>query len=379
VGMRVLDLSRLMPFSYASQLLVDAGAEVVKVEAPGGEYGRGMGAVFALCNRGKRSITLDLRAGRAQDILRSIVRDFDVLLESFRPGYLTSLGLGYESLQRVNPSLVYCSATGYGATGPYADRPGHDLNYAAVAGLLSPDGEAPVMAPVPYVDMAGGLAAAFAIVTAFTGSRLTGQGRWVEVGMADVAVSFNLLSLAMSGVDPPTHDTGGPLAGYPWPALMRGECPCYGLYTAADGRIVALANVEPKFWEAFLGVLQRPDLAPHRFATGDEGARVRAEIASVIGRRSSAAWIDLFEAAEVCFAVVNSAAQVEDDPHVASRRVVRTEPDGTRALASPARFDGAASLTFAGVPDPGQHNVDVLGASGFTLLDLQAWERDGVI
>lgn len=132
-GVRILDCSRLMPFSYGTQLLAEAGATVVKVEAPGGEYGRGMSEVFALTNRGKRSITLNLRTERGRALLLELAARYDAILESFRPGFLVSLGLGYETLQTVAPGLVYCSATGYGQTGPIATRPGHDLNYAALA------------------------------------------------------------------------------------------------------------------------------------------------------------------------------------------------------------------------------------------------------
>lgn len=382
-GVRILDLSRLMPFSYATQLLVEAGAEVVKVEQPGGEYGRGMAAVFASCNRGKKSVTLDLRQAQGRELLLSLVPTAHVLLQTFRPGFLNSLGLGPEDVRANNPRLVYCSASGYGRSGPYAGRPGHDINYAALAGLLSPAGGPPVLAPVPYVDMASGLAVAYAMMMGLVGARTTGQGCVLDVGMSDVALSLNILSFAMDGNDGGLGaNDSTPLAGYPWPGLMRGECPCYGIYETADGEHLALGNVEPKFWRAFLGAIERPDLETLRFSTGAEGAAAIEAIQNVLSQHPLAWWLERFQDADICFAPVNSVEDVHRDRHVASREVLETATDGTY-VRSPVRQLARDTVNVTEgplpIPAPGEHNAEILGEIGHDADDIKTWSQAGIL
>ena len=351
-----------MPFSYTTHLLVEAGAEVVKLEQPGGEYGRAMVSVFELFNRGKRSVTLDLRNDQGRTIALRLVESFDVFVESFRPGYLDRLGLGFETMREHRADLVYCSATGFGATGPYSQRPGHDVNYAGLAGLLTPAGDPPIVAPVPYIDMAAGLAAAFAISTALIGARATGQGTHIDLAMTDVALSFNGLALAetvgTSGGSAQVID--GPLAGYPWPELMLQQCPCYGVFETSDGRFVSLANVEPKFWSAFLEVIDRPDFEEARFATGAHAQAVRAEIAKVIGSRSLAEWDEIFLKTDVCYAPVLTAAEAYRHPQFADRPVV---------------VIGKSS----DIPAVGEANAELLEGLGISVSEQQELASAGVI
>lgn len=366
-SVRVMDFSRLMPFSYSTQLLVDAGATVVKVEAPGGEYGRGMPEAFRLTNRGKRSVTLDLRAPEASQIVRSMLDSFDVVFESFRPGFMDSLGLGYTALSALKPSLVYCSATGYGQTGPYADRAGHDINYAALGGLLQFGDEVPNVPPVPFIDMAIGWVAAFGIAAAVVQAHQTGVGRHVDVSMADVALSLNLLAVAQtSAAGNASPAPSGALAGYPWPSLMLQECPCYGTFRTLDGRFIALANVEPKFWRAFLVALDRLDLEEYRFSTGAVGARVRTELQKIIEVKTLAEWDGLFSVADVCYAPVNTPKLAVDDAHYSHRGTVRRTEAGSLQLWSPVLFSAAGGPPPYGddIPEAGEANEEMFGKVG---------------
>ena len=378
-GVRVLDCSRLMPFSYGTQLLVEAGASVVKVEAPGGEYGRGMASAFDLTNRGKRSITLDLRSPHAKGVLGDLVGSFDALLESFRPGYMDGLGLGYAELRRVNPSLVYCSATGYGQDGPYAQRAGHDLNYAALAGLLSFPGSAPVVPLVPFIDMAVGWATAYGVLAGIVRARLTGEGQHIDVNMADLALSLNVLAVAESTSRRSGAQPRGPLTGYPWPALMAQGCPCYGVFRTRDDRFVALANVEPKFWRTFLAAIDRPDLEGDRFAMGEIGARVRGEVQGVIGSRPLAEWDAVFSTLDICYAPVNTPEEALRDPHFAGRGIARQLDDGSWHIGSPISFSAFGRGAPGPVPPPGEANDEVLRLLGRTAADVQRWRTEGVI
>jgi crotonobetainyl-CoA:carnitine CoA-transferase CaiB-like acyl-CoA transferase len=383
-GVRVLDASRLMPFSYTTHLLVEAGAEVVKLESPGGEYGRSMPAIFALFNRGKRSITVDLRTDEGRTILLELVAQFDVFFESFRPGYLNGLGLGYGQLVANRPDLVYCSATGYGGTGPHARRAGHDLNYQALAGLLSPSGAVPIVAPVPYLDMAGGLAAAFAIMTALVGVRSTGRGCHLDVGMSDVAMSFNALAVAET-VGRPTGSpavTEGPLASYPWPGLALGECPCYGVFLTSDDRYIALANVEPKFWSTFVEVIGREDLEDARFLTGAAGAAVRAEIADIIRTNTLDYWDVHFGGFDVCYAPVLSTAEAYLQEQFRGRVI----PDDGRSVAEtgprsslPFVIGGRPPAGFGQVPEAGEANDSILAGLGYDDAERRRLTDAGVI
>ena len=252
-GIRILDLSRLIPGAYASQMLADFGAEVIKVEEPGsGDYGRfmppygagGMSLFFTTINRNKRSITLNLKTEEGRAIFLRLVRDADVVLESFRPGVMERLGLGHERLREVQPGIIYCVISGYGQDGPYRLRAGHDLNYAGYAGLLhynrGPNGE-PAMPPTQLGDLAGGsFLAVVGILAAVVGRTQTGEGRKIDVSMTEGVMS--LLPLVASAY----LNTGK--APRPGHSALDGGLPCYNIYETKDGRHVTLAALEPKFW-----------------------------------------------------------------------------------------------------------------------------------
>jgi crotonobetainyl-CoA:carnitine CoA-transferase CaiB-like acyl-CoA transferase len=377
-GITILDLSRLMPFAYGTHLLADLGAHVLKVEMPGGEPGRGMRGTFELTNRGKRSITLDLRRPEAVAIIRQLVASHDVVFESFRPGYLSGLGLGWDHLSRVRPSLVYCSASGYGQDGPYSSRAGHDVNYLALAGHLQAGGPLPIVPYTPFADMAIGWAAALAIVTGVLQARLTGRGSHIDVNMSDVSLSLNALAVGMSTT--PSAKEAGPLSDYPWPDLVAQQCPCYGLFKTADDRYVALANVEPKFWQAFLTAIDRPDLQGDRFSTGRRGASVRAEIEEIISRRTLAEWDKILAQPDICYSPVNSVDEALREPQFRERGMANQLGDGRWHIGLPMQFSTwERSKPAPPNPLPGEANDEIYGALGASSATVQRWRNEGVI
>jgi crotonobetainyl-CoA:carnitine CoA-transferase CaiB-like acyl-CoA transferase len=284
-GLRILDLTRLLPGPLATQHLADHGAEVIKLEDTGaGDYARTMGAMggdtsylFQVVNRNKKSLRLDLKHPDGKALFLRLVAGADAVVEGFRPGVMDKLGLGYEALAAINPRLVYCSITGYGQIGPYALRAGHDLNYIGYAGILDQIGTAGGAPAIPNLqigDLLGGtMTAVMGMLMALIDARGSGRGRHVDVSMTDAALAHAIFPLvevlAHGGVRPRGDD------------LVTGGVPCYGVYETADARHMAVGSLEEKFWSLTCDTLGRPDLKPFHLATGEDGARARAEVAAV--------------------------------------------------------------------------------------------------
>ena len=286
-GVRVLDLSRLLPGAYCTRLLQKQGAEVAKIESPTGDPIRALPAgeiYFDALHRGQALLTLDLRTEEGRELLRRRVVDADVLVEGFRPGVMERREVGYASLSTINPSLIYCAITGYGSSGPLARRAGHDLNYLARSGALSlmPLADDRPAIPGPQVaDLAGGLEAAFLICAALANRTRTGRGSRVEVSMTDLMRSWTILPRAARRAG---------VAGLP----LTGAAPCYHVYTVADGYLT-VAALEPEFWAEFCRVLDRPDLISHQFDPSAVG-----EVQQLLEPASRAEWVTRFGDADVC-------------------------------------------------------------------------------
>jgi len=278
-GVRIVDLTRLLPGGLCTLLLADLGADVIKVEQPGtGDYVRERPATFAALNRGKRSLCLDLKTSVGVEALLRVVAGADVLVESFRPGVLDRLGLGFEPMRRVNPRLVYCAITGWDRDGPRARRAGHDLNYVAATGLLA---RPPAVLPVQFADSAGAALAALEIVAALRERDRSGEGRFVDVSLARAALTL-----------------GAPAAGEP---VLAGDALCYGVYRCADGW-VALGALEPKFWRAWCEGVDRADLVEHQF--DQTGSAAHGEVAKIFAGRTRAKWDEFAAAHDCCLTVV---------------------------------------------------------------------------
>ncbi len=371
-GLRVLDLTRLLPGGYATLLLADLGADVIKIEEPGrGDYVRAMppaagahSAPHVALNRNKRSVTLNLRAPRARELFLALADTADVVIESFRPGVMDRLGVGYEVLRARNPRLIYCAITGYGRDGPRAAEAGHDINYIGYCGLLDVNGEpgsGPVVPGVQVADLAGGgMAAVIAILAAVHRRDVTGRGDLCDVSMTDGAASWLLLltaSYAATGEPPRRGET--PLSG---------AYPCYRVYPAADG-YVTVGALEPRFWEQLCDALGRPDLVGDAYATGARRDEVVAELSAIFSRRTRAEWAETFAGRDACVGPVNDLVEALADPQLRRRAMfVDTEVPGVGrwiATGNPIRLhDAPGRIDRLPPPRLGEHTAQVLSELG---------------
>ncbi len=324
-GLKVIDFSTLLPGPLASLMLARSGAHVTKVEPPAGDPTRFMGggrrqtsAVFELLNAGKETLRLNLKAAGGRETAQDMASEADILIEQFRPGVMQRFGLDYASVRKSNPRIIYCSITGYGQTGPYRDRAGHDLNYMAEAGLLSLNAAVGGHLPLPPVltaDIAGGAYPAVINILLALQQRLrTGEGTWLDVAMHENTLPFAFHAFGARG------DHGR------WPAPgetpFNGGTPRYALYPTQDGRWLAVAALEDVFWERFCELI---GLEPRlRDDAADPGA-TRRGIAAIIGSRAAAEWQQRLEASDTCCSVVRTMEEARQDPHLLRRGVF--EPD----------------------------------------------------
>lgn len=376
----VLDLTRLLPGPYATQLLSDLGATVIKVEQPGvGDYARAMASegdvdVFSAVNRGKKSVTLNLKHDDARDAFIELATNADVVIESFRPGVVDRLGIGYDEIRAVNPDIVYCSLSGFGATGPHRDRAGHDLSYVSMAGVLdmtrAEKGGRPVIPGFPIADMAGGLFAAFAIVSALLNRELgTGDGEHIDVALTDVVtgLSHAVSPQVFAGETPAGRET-----------TLTGAFPCYDVYETADGRYVTLAALEPEFWQRFCDAVDRPDLVSKQYAADPaEREAVREAIADVFLARTRDEWEKELGDTDAMVAPVYTIAETLDSEQARDRDLVWGE-DNPR-VGFPARTRHEIPRSEEWLPGLGEHTEDVLLACGFDESEIDALRSDGAI
>jgi len=382
-GVRVLDLSRLLPGPYATLVLADLGADVVKVEEPrGGDYlrwipplaGAQSGAFHAL-NRNKRSLALDLKAEGGAAVLRRLARGSDVLVESFRPGVLDRLGVGHEALRAESPRLVTCAITGYGQDGPYRDLAGHDLNYCAIAGALAVNGprETPLPYGVPPADLVGGAWVAVAgILAALHRRAATGEGGFVDVSMTDGVLGMLAMPLGTAWA------RGTPLRR--GEELLSGAAACYRTYRTQDGRHVALGALEPHFFRRFCEAVGRPELADRQLDRDGRGPV--EELEALFLTRTRDAWARLGREHDVCLTPVLEGDEPSQDPQLRERGLfgeVANPWEGKTfpALATPVRVDGAR-VPFRPAPALGADTDAVLNEAGFTEEEISTLRARGV-
>jgi len=386
-GIRVLDLTRLLPGPMCTLHLADMGADVVKVEDPrAGDYARGFrfrggaggGAFFDCLNRNKRSIRLDLACSEGRAVFLDLARGADVLVEGFRPGVMARLGLDYESLREVNPRLVYCAITGYGQSGPYRERAGHDIDYCAYAGVLEQCGTAhgpPAPGNFQIADLAGGaLSAAMGILAALVDASRGGRGRYVDVAMTDCTLAHAVAPLAAfseAGTAPPRGDD-----------LLSGGLPCYAVYATRDGRHMALGALEKKFWRAFCEAVGRADLTERHWVFGVDAEAVRAEVAAIFAGETQAHWVRRFEAVDCCVAPVLTVEEAMADPQLRAREMfvqVETAEGSRTQYAFPIKMSEFRFEIARPAPAHGEHGAEVLAELGYAEARIAALQRGGVI
>jgi crotonobetainyl-CoA:carnitine CoA-transferase CaiB-like acyl-CoA transferase len=335
-GLLVLDFSTLLPGPLAGLMLAEAGADVIKIEQPGGENARRFlpmigdeSAAFAMLNRGKRSMSVDLKDEAARARLMPLIERADILLEQFRPGVMARLGLGYEKLHAINPRLIYCAISGYGQRGPREGEAGHDINYIGNTGLLDlqPGPVAdPVVPPMLAADIAGGsFPAVINILLALRARDQSGQGCFIDIAMTDAMFTFGWAALAI----------GAATGKYPKPGEMWlvGGSPRYQLYSTKDGQIVACGALEPKFWAAFTKAI---GLAAEFIDDARDPKATREAVAKLIAARSAEEWKPVFKQADCCVTVLVALEQALRDPHFVERGLFAHQVETTSGKSIPA-------------------------------------------
>lgn len=358
-GCRVLDLSLLLPGPYCTWLLACFGAEVIKVEPPAGDPVRRMNpAMFTLVNRGKRSVTLDLRRDADRDALLTLVEGADIFVEGFRPDALARLGLTTAALHSRNPKLVIGSISGFGWTGPYREHPGHDIGFLALAGYFAVPAQLdhrPARPQVRLADLVAGQSAALAITMAWLQARSSGRGCHVDASILDAITSWTAPMILAS---PQADD----------PAELSHVMADSALYGTADGRHLCLATLEDKFWQGFARALAdvAPALVDARFATRqgrDQHKReLAAALADALARQPLQYWLDLLQGVDTVVAPVYIGREALNDPQTAARGFVGRADDGMDELHFPALFGGAMHASLGRAPELGQDNAALLGS-----------------
>jgi len=382
-GVRVLDLSALLPGPYCTRILADFGADVIRIERPGGgdwsRYApplrRDHGVLFDALNHGKRSLTLNLKSEKGKAIFLGLVTGSDVLLETFRPGVMGRLGLGYPILARANPNLLYCALSGYGTQGPYRDRAGHDLNYVGLAGLLDLTGHAgslPAIPGAPIADLAGGLWATIGILLLLLARARGDGGCRADASLLGAALAC--LPMAVAG-----EAGGAPLQR--GASELTGGLLCYNVYECQDGDCLTLAALEPDFWAAFCAAVNRPDLAGEQFSPALPGQPAYDDLSAFFKTRPRDEWIHLLRDADCCCEPVLRVGEAENSPPV---RALGMFADG--ALRPPlilgkagARFAEPAAAGALRAAELGEHTAEVLAELGYDAAQIEALRQEGVI
>lgn len=367
-GVRILDLTRLLPGAFATALLADLGADVLKVEQPGiGDPMRaydprlGDSSAFSwVADRNKRSIALNLRDPRGVEAIHRLARDADAVIEGFRPGVAERLGVGYEALRAVNPALVYCSLSGYGIGGPLEREAGHDLNYLGRAGVI--DGTPPA---VQVGDLAGSMMAVSGLLAALLHAQRTGKGDHVDVSITDAAFALHSIHLG-------AHFTAGAASD-----VLAGGYPCYRVYECADGKKLTVGALEPPFWREICTALGRPDLIATQYDPDAVGLW-----AKLFAGRSRDAWLALFAGRDTCVGPVNDLGEAAADPQIAQREMVveleHPELGPLPQVGVPIKLRERPGAVRTPAPVLGEATREALAAVGYDEDEIERLLADGV-
>ena len=376
-GIRILDLTRLLPGPVATLHLADLGADVIKIEDPQvGDYARTLGtgkgadsAYFRMINRNKRGLQLDLKQPEGVAVFLRLAETADVIVESFRPGVMDKLGVGYAAVAAVNPKIAYCSISGYGQDGPYRDLAGHDINYLGYAGVLDQigsEGGDPALPNFQIADLLGGaLTAAMGILAVVLEAQRSGRGRYIDVAMTDSVLAhtyFSMLRLNDAGHSLPRGSD-----------LLSGGLPCYATYRCADGRHMAVGALEGKFWKTCCELLGRPAWSARQWDAG-----LRPEMAALFATRPMDDWTKLFAVVDCCVTPVLTPEEALDNAQIAARGMV-LRADGLTQFAPPLQLSDHQFTIRQAAPRAGQHNAEILRAAGYTDAQIDYLKAAGAL
>jgi len=382
-GVKMLDLSRLLPGPYCSLLLADLGMDVLKVEDPEqGDYMRMMGPVrkndgayFLALNRNKKSMILNLKVEEGKEIFYKLIETYDIVLEGFRPGVMDRLGIGYQELKKRNPGVIFCSLSGYGQDGPYRDRSGHDINYIGLGGILELTGTketGPVIPGVQIADIgAGAMMAAFAILAAVIHRQKTGEGQHLDVAMHDGVISWLSIHAGKYLTDQILPQRGE--------MHLSGRYACYQVYPTKNGRYMSLGALEPKFWKNFCEAVGKKDLILKQFIEGEERIRIIEEIKNLFRTRTQKEWADFFKEVDACCEPILTLDEVFQHPQVLHREMVvayeHPVEGEMRQVGNPIKSSLFPFAVPAPSPQWGEHTTEVLKEIGCSENDIERFKE----
>ncbi|MEH7115238.1 CaiB/BaiF CoA-transferase family protein [Neobacillus niacini] len=390
-GIRILDLTRLVPGPFCTMLLSDMGAEVIKIEDPDNidqmriqqvnEDGESF--QFDALNRGKRSISIRLKDPRGQAVFKKLVKGSDIVLEGFRPGYMKRRNLCYETLKAINSKLIYCSLSGFGQTGSNRFRGGHDLTYQALAGTLLDGGNKPVLPSVLWGDLAGGsLTAAMSILAALVRVRDKEEGGFIDAPIFDGLLLLNSMGTAIASSQGRDAQRGE--------RIVNGDLACYNVYQTNDKKYMALGSIEPIFWQAFCKLVDRPDLLPLHMDL-ERQDYLKKELQTIFLSKTRDEWVHFSMETDCCLEPIYSPNESIQNPHVLSRNYLYPLKSGKKVWNSPGLPPGligeykdsesnlTSSTNVQSAPKFGEHTLEILKESGYTEQEISELIKDGTV
>ncbi|MDD4357117.1 MAG: CaiB/BaiF CoA-transferase family protein [Smithellaceae bacterium] len=386
-GIRILDLTRLYPGPLGTMMLADMGADVIKIEDVNSPdymrfyppYIASESAGFVAVNRSKRSLALNLKTQKGVDIFFSLVKTADIVIEQFRPGVLDEMGIGYEQSRQVKEDIIYVSLTGYGQNGPYAKDAGHDINYIGYAGILSSAGSretGPLLPGPQLADVAGGAyMSMIACLCALWAREKTGKGQLVDVAMLDCVLPLITLQMA--------HYQATKINLAPGELPLSGGLACYGIYSCADGKYIAMGILESKFWKIFCEMAGRTEWIDKHLVMGEEAENLRREIASLFRTKTRDEWAAAAKKLDICITPVLDISEVETDPHLQARQMIyeRVHPvcGRIREIGIPLKFSDTRPQPSGPSPALGEDTRSILEETGYTQGEIEALRQERVI